>query len=467
VLRASAAVERAGLPSVSIISTAFLKQAEVVARGLGIEDLAIAEYPGVPMTDSEDDVRAKAASSIADRIVRALTAAPGSAPAAGPAVEPKPRDIVFRGTLDAVIDHFDAKLWSDGLPVVPPTPERVERFLRFTDRDPDETIAACPPENRRATVWSVAVNGVMAGCRPEYMPLLIAVVEAVTDPEFRVQDAGSTPGWESLVIVSGPIARALDFNSGASVMRVGRRANTSVGRFLRLFLRNLSGLRIPPGAGDKGSIAQSFLVALAENEEICREIGWPTFAEDHGFAAGESVVTVQSVVAVSPPVYSGSERAIEHMRLFADVMGDRTCAYWSAVALAYPKWHPLIVVGPSIARVFAKDGWSKDAIRRYFYEQVRIPARLAEHYAWNVGLTDIDIRTQVARGLLPREYHASDDPERPVPVFMRPEWIGIAVAGDWGRNQSKCYVNNHVQGPPVSRRVRLPADWDARLAAAR
>ena len=94
----------------------------------------------------------------------------------------------------------------------------------------------------------------MAGCRPEYMPVLVAAVEAMCDPRFRIEDAGSTPGWEPLVIVSGPIIKELDLHSGQGVMRVGRQANTSIGRFVRLYLRNVCGYRIPPGAGDKGSI---------------------------------------------------------------------------------------------------------------------------------------------------------------------------------------------------------------------
>src|SRR5919106_1257506 len=125
------------------------------------------------------------------------------------------------------------------------------------------------------------------------MPLLIAVVEAITAPEFRIQDAGSTPGWEPLVTISGPIAKQLDFNSGATVMRIGRRANSSVGRFLRLVFRNMAGLRFAPHAGDKGSIAQNFLVALAENETACREMGWQPYSVDRGRSAGENVVTVQ------------------------------------------------------------------------------------------------------------------------------------------------------------------------------
>ena len=129
------------------------------------------------------------------------------------------------------------------------------------------------------------------------------------DPQFRIEDCGSTPGWEPVVIVSGPIVKQLDFNYGQGMMRVGRQANTSIGRFVRMYLRNICGFRIPPGAGDKGSIGQSFLVAMAEDEDSAREIGWPTYGEDRGFAAGENVVTVHSVVAITSPMYSGGDRA--------------------------------------------------------------------------------------------------------------------------------------------------------------
>ncbi|MBI3938731.1 MAG: hypothetical protein HY323_17305 [Betaproteobacteria bacterium] len=467
-LRASAAIERAGYPTVSVIASGFLKQAEVVAKGLGLPDLAIAEYPGVPMTDSREELRRKVKEMLLPRIIDGLSQPRAAAGAARPPQrEPGPREIVFRGALDEVNEHFDANFWSDGLPIVPPTPERVERFLRFTGRLPQEVIGVCPPANREATVWNVAVNGVMAGCRPEYMPILLSVVEAITDPAFKVEDAGSTPGWEPLIVLNGPLIKELDFNSGQGVMRVGKRANTSVGRFLRLYLRNLAGFHHSPEGADKGSIGQSFNVVLAENEDACAEMGWQPFAADRGFARGENVVTVQSVVAISAPTYTGSEKALEHMNLIADVIGDRACGYWAAIGMVYANWHPLLLIGPSIARVFAQEGWSKDDIRRYLYEKVTIPASRAERYAYHCGQTGFRVTEHVKQGLLPPAYHESDDPDRPVPVFQRAEWIGIVVAGDPGRNQSKGYVSNHIQGPPVSKRVRLPENWEELLAAAR
>jgi hypothetical protein len=459
VLRASAAIERAGFPTVSLVSTGFLKQAEVVARGLGIDDLKIAHYPGTPMVDSREELRTKVERDLLPQIIEGLTSGRTAERKRDAAREPTPRDIVFSGTLEEVNDKFYAEMWTDGMPVFPPTVAHVERFLRYTDRAPEEVIGVCPPDNREATVWNIALTGVMAGCRPEYMPLLVAVVEAITDPEFRVQDAGSTPGWEPLITVSGPIASELDFNSGASVMRVGRRANSTVGRFLRLILRNMAGFRFAPGAGDKGSIAQNFFVALAENEAACTEIGWAPYSVDRGFDAGANVVTVQSVVSVSPPIYTGSDDPAEHARVLAEVIGQ-SCGYWSPVAMAYAKNNPLIVMGPSIAKVFADHGWSKDRIRQYLHENVWIAADDAERYAYYIGLTGFKLKDQVGKGLLPAEYCASEDPKRRVRVFMRPEWIGIVVAGDSGRNQSKAYCSNHTQGPPVSREVKLPRNWN-------
>jgi hypothetical protein len=466
VLRASAAVERAGYPSVSVISTAFLKQAAVVAKGLGLPDMAIAEYPGVPMTDSTDELRRKVVEQLLPQIIDGLSKPFGSKSAEAADAEPASRDIVFRGTLDAVQQHFYDNYWSDGLPIIPPTFDRIEQFLRFTDRAPDEVIGPCPPANRQATVWNIAVNGVMAGCRPEYMPVLIAVIEAVVDPVYKMEDAGSTPGWESLIMVNGPIAHELGLNHGQGVMRTGKQANTSIGRFLRLYLRNLAGFYHAPEGADKGSIGQSFLVAAAENEEAVAEIGWQPYSVDRGFKAGDNVVTVQSVVAISAPTYTGTEKASEHARLIADVIGQRACGYWAAIGMVYSNWHPLLMLGPSIAKVFAQDGWSKNDIRRYLYDNVKIKASEAERYAYHCGQTGFRVNEYVKKGLLPPAYGETDDPERLIPVFQHPEWIGIVVAGDWGRNQSKGYVSNHIQGPPVSKAVRLPGSW-RQLRAAR
>ena len=458
-LRASAVAEKAGVPSVSIVATPFIRQAGIIAKGLGMPGLSIAEYPGVPMTDSPETVSEKAATHLVEPIVQGLARSGVTDKKAEATTVINARDIVFRGTLAEVQDHFIAREWSDGLPIIPPTLATVLAFLRYTDRQPDEVLGVLSPDNRQATVWNVAVNGVMAGCRPEYMPILLAVVDAILNPEFRFEDAGATPGWEPLITLSGPLIKQLDFNCGAGVMRMGRQANSSVGRFLRLYMRNVAGFRILPTGSDKGSIAGSFHVVLAENEAAVAGIGWQPFSADQGFAAADNVVTVQSVVSVSPPIYSAGDNAESHMQVLAEAIGDETRLRCFG-AHAKGRYWPLLVLGPAVAAAIASSGWSKDDIRRYLYEKLKIRASLSERYAWHAGITSLSLKEQVRLGILEPHFAQSDDPDREVPVMIKPEWLGIVISGDPGRNQSKAYINNHIHGQRVSSRVQLPKAWD-------
>lgn len=461
-MRACAIAETAGVRALAVVSSGFVRQARAVARSLGIGGVWVSEYPGVIPTDPTDVLEEKVRTVLAPSLLAGLSASPEDQPPPPP--EPDLGTVAFAGTLDEIQDHFVEKGWSDGLPVVPPTIERIERFLEFTDRDPDDVVGVLRPGEREATVWTVAVNGVMAGCRPEYMPVLVAVTETVVDPEFAVQDAGSTPGWEPLVILSGGLVEELDFNSGAGVMRVGRRANSTVGRFLRLLLRNVADLRPPPGDTDKASIGYSFNVALAENDKAIDELGWEPFRVDRGFRHDQDVVTVQSVVAISPPIYSSGPRALDHMETIAYLLGT-TCGPWSFTGVWFGRWHPLLVLGPAVATAFADDGWGKDDIRRYLFENLMLPARWFDHYARDVISADVSLRDLVEKGLAPSRYAESDAPERLVPLLLREDWTGIVVAGDSGRNQSRAYINNHRQGPPISKPVVLPRRWGELRAA--
>ena len=453
-LRAAAVVERMGVPTASIIGSGFLKQAEVIVKGLGVP-LGIGVYPGAPMLDSDTELKRKVEEVLAPGLLKALI---GDAPVeADSSAEPAPGSVVFSGDYDAVQEHFYKNLWTDGLPVTPPTRGRVDAFLKFTDRQADEVLRVIPQEGREASILSIAVNGVMAGCRPEYMPVLIAIVDALCDPRYRVEDSGSTPGWEPVVIVNGPIVKELDFNYGQGVMRVGRQANTSIGRFVRMYLRNICGFRIPPGAGDKGSIGQTFLVAMAEDEDSATAIGWPTYGEDRGFKKGENVVTVHSVVAITSPMYSGGDDAKTHVQQWTDIIGG-SFTYWAHTGFKTGLWSPLIIAGPGIAGVIAKE-WTKDQVRQYMYDNMKVSAAKATHYAQMTSTPTFNFESLVEQGILPPSYTASKDPQRLVNVLIKPEMVEIIVAGDPGRNQSRAYMSNHVQGPPTSRKVELPKNW--------
>lgn len=458
------AAERSGIPAVSIVATPFLALGQAVAKGLGINDPKLAEYPGVPLIDTDSELRDKVVNKLLPQILE------GWGKRASTAVtkveEPSFRDIVFRGTVEEVHKFFYDHLWTDGLPIIPPTVDKVERFLQFTDRAFDEVLGVCQPEYREATVWNVAVNGVIAGCRPEYMPLLIALVEAIVDPAFLIEDAGATPGWEPLITLHGPIIKELDFNYEGGVMRTGRQANTSIGRFLKLYMRNVPGCRIPPGTTDKSSIGYTFNVVLPENEDAVAAMGWQPASVDLGFASGENVVSVRSCISITQPVYTGGSKALNHVQIIAEVIGQ-SFAYWCWLGIRNLSWYPLIVMCPSVAKAIADDGWTKDDIRKYLYDHVKVPAGLVEKYAHNTSQPDFSLKTLVEQGTIPAEYCESDDPNRLLHVFIKPEWTSIIVAGDPGRNQSRGYVQNQRQGIPVSKRIHLPHDWQAMLTRAR
>src|SRR5262249_11036082 len=150
-------------------------------------------------------------------------------------------------------------------------------------------------------------------------------------------------------------------NYGPGVLRVGRQANTSIGRFLRMYFRNICGYRIPPGDGDKGSIGYTFNVAMAEDEDWARSIGWPTFAEELGFKSSDSVVTVQSETCNGVATYSAGNTAQAHVQQFVDFIG-RAFSAGAHSGVRRGLWHPLIVIGPSIAAVIAKE-WTKEQVR--------------------------------------------------------------------------------------------------------
>ena len=219
--------------------------------------------------------------------------------AAAAAVEAPETAVAFKGTFDAVLTYSQEKMWSDGLPIIPPTKEKVEEFLKYTDYPPDAILTrAIPPSYREATPWAVAVNGVMAGCRPEYMPVLIAMTKAVGEVNFAAQDSSSTPGWETLTILNGPIIKQLGFNYATGVQNAGFQSNTSVGRFWKMFQRNILEIRVEPET-DKSCQGLMWPVVMVEDEDTCEQIGWEPYHVQQGFKSDDSVVTVQSLGAMT------------------------------------------------------------------------------------------------------------------------------------------------------------------------
>jgi hypothetical protein len=461
VLRASEVCERAGFPTSSLVCEGFLGQAAATSAGLGMPNLPVAMIPGHPGVQSLEQLRANAVAITAPQVIDNLLNEPEVQERSS---EPSARDIVFSGTFEQVNAYFYERQWSDGLPIVPPTVEKIEEFLSFTTRDRDETLGVVLPASRAVTIWAVAVNGVMAGCRPEYMPILVALAEAMVDPIYGVEHSGNTPGSETLIVLNGPIIKDLGFNYQQGVLRDGFMPNTSVGRFWRLALRNLAGFL--PHKTDKGSFGNTFRVVLAENEDALARIGWAPNSVDMGFAAGDNTVTISRMTGGSVIVSVTGSTPEQMMPYIADGVAKQTG--WEIIftvgGLTFGTLRPMLILTPILAETIARAGWSKEDVKRYLFKHARMPAwrveAITEQWA---DFPIVSLKQQVNLGKLPKDFAESDDPNRLVPIVLEPDDFMVLVSGDPLRTNAYTFAHNGYLGFPTAKKIKLPENWTARI----
>ena len=422
--------------------------------------------PGHVDVQSAEQLRHNVLEVTLEAVIQNLTVQPEEAQAPS---EVEPRDIVFAGDFDEVNRLFYENEWSDGLPIVPPTIERVKTFLQFTDGDPDDVIGILLPDNREATVWNVAVNGVMAGCRPAYMPILIACIEAMADPAYGVEHSGNTPGSETLITLNGPLIKQLGFNYEQGALRDGFHANTSIGRFWRLVLRNVAGFL--PHKTDKGTFGNTWRVVLAENEDAVANIGWQPMSVDVGFQAGDNVVTISRYTGGDVIASVFGSTAEEILPYLADALAKQVG--WElcfTIGIATGSQKPLLILSPILAETIARSGFSKQDVRHFLYQHARIPAWKFEHYLgkWtNLVPGNPTLNGLVEAGMAPPQFAESTDPNRLVPIVCEPEDFQITVSVDPLRTNAYVFVHNGILGDTTSKKVTLPDHWDSLLRASR
>ena len=462
-LRVSAVCEAAGLPAATLVCEGFLRQAAATSVGLGFPNMPVAMVPGHPDAQNTEELRRNTLEITTGKVIENLMRG-GTLDAL--AAEPGERDIVFRGGFEQVNDFYCDNEWSDGLPIVPPTRERVERFLAFTERRPDEVLGVMQPDNRAATVWSVAVNGVMAGCRPEYMPVLVALVEAMADPDYGVEHSGNTPGSETLIILNGPIIKRLGFNYTQGVLRDGFRPNTSVGRFWRLYLRNVAGFLLHKT--DKGTYGNTFRVVCAENEDAVADMGWEPNSVEMGFAAGDDVVTVSRMTGgnVIASVAGSTPEAILANVAYS-LVRQMTWQLTFLMGSAYGTLRPLVLLTPILAQTIAKAGWSKRDVKQYLFDHARTPAwELERNLREWMNKPIWNLAEEAKAGRIPSLFHESDDPNRLVPHVFKPEDFMVVVTGDPMRTNAYVFAHNGRLGYPVGKKIQLPRNWNELLTQA-
>lgn len=309
-------------------------------------------------------------------------------------------------TLEKINMDFCEKNYTDGLPIIPPTRERVERFYRHTKRKPEDLLAVLPPRYGKATVEKIAINAVMAGCLPNYMPILEAIIIAMSKDKFNLPAINATTHPVAIcAILNGPICDKLGFNSGVGCLGPGSIANATVGRAIRLCLINIAGA--VPGIGDHathGSPAK-YSYCFAENE---KENPWDPLHVERGFSRKDNTVTV---IGVESPQNVNDHRSEKAEDLLDTIIHTASTAGCNN---SHVPGEILLIIGPEHAEIIKKDGWEKEDIKEYVHENALVPAELADR-----GGRKLD-----------KKWLKNGE----VPITRSPDDVIVVVAGGPGRH---------------------------------
>jgi hypothetical protein len=370
------------------------------------------------------------------QVVRGLTGDPATRAAAASSAGAGPNERFTFADEDEALESFHARRLTDGLPFVLPTAERVEAMIAGSGRRAGEVIAIVPPRWAEATVENIAINAVMAGCRPQYMPVLIAALQAAADPAFGLYSVqATTHPCAVMMLVSGPIVDELGLNFRHGAFGPGFRANASIGRAMRLVLVNVGGAI--PGEGDQathGSPAK-FSYCVAENEAATP---WEPFRMARGFARGDSTVTVFSG--------EGPHNINDHVCTSAEttltVVADTMTTIGHNNAGSVIRGDVLVAFGPEHAHTIAAGGMSRPDVQKFLYERARN----------KVGL--LKLRAMYKAENWP-DWVDQDDDEALCPIVGKPEDIHIVVTGGPGKHSA--FVPTFGTSKSVTRKIELSA----------
>lgn len=318
-------------------------------------------------------------------------------------------DVDLMPEVDGLLDAMYEEGWNvDGLPCVPPTRRRVEQMLTTNEADPEQLIAVLPPRGGLATMRTVAANCVMAGCRDDYFPVVVSAVRALGAPAFGLaQVQATTHLCAPLAIVNGPIRRRIGMNCGAGLFGPGNRANATIGRAIRLVLMNVGGG--VPVSGDRSTLGHpgKYTFCVAEAEE---DSPWEPFSVSRGLAAGDDAVTMFAAEAPRSVSDHPSETGAGVLQTFAESIADK------GHNNAYLMGQIALVVGLEHARTLARDGWTRQDVQEYLFQQARLPiGRLRHGGLWGIQVW-------------PR-WVDQDDDHALAPMVARPEDFLVLVAG--------------------------------------
>ena len=462
------AAEYLGIPSVLIAAPGFVDQARYTALNNGVPVMRVAMYPGAFATQTAEELVRNTRDILWPQIVEALTEPITDKERSDGTLGSKGdiRDDAFYGTVDEINEYFADMDWSDGLPIVPPTFEKVESFLRYTGLQWDETVAVLPAAHRNTTVWHVAVNAVMAGCKPEYMPILIALTKGLGDPEFR-RTLASTHAWIPYCWLNGPLARQLGIDCGQG--QINEAANVAIGRFMNLSLMNLCGYYVKQDR--MGSFGYPMSWCMAEDEEACLRIGWQPYHVREGFDLNESTITLSSALLWGNNLAPSTTDPQKIMELMAWDISER-----SQFALGSGRQFTFrtILMTEPVAAILSEKYRSPEVLEKDLIDASRRSVKeraFANYYANPGGAKDGGahspkqyqghIRNEEGGKMTATpEWYDSPDAEQMTIPTMKQGMTAFIVTGDAARNK----VQTMPGGGYATIKIELPANWDSLMA---
>ena len=402
-----------------MVTTPFSTLAKTVAASEGLADMCLVEVPHPMGMIPRADIEKKAVDMFSE-IMRVMKDWQPEDRAITPkSVYPAER-FQFKGTVEGLNRHFFEKGWSLGIPVIPPTPDEIMTMLKGTSRKPGDVIGRVPPSMATLTVELTAVYAVMAGCKPEYMPVLITALEALLEPRVNWRGAlTTTAATQTVIIVNGPIMKEINLAYDQGAAGKGQQANGSIGYAINLIAYILGGSR--PPLIDKstlGSPSDYVCWVFGENEDKI-PVGWDPLHVERGFKKSDSVVTV---MACYPPVNNHDHHSVttdEHLRYWSKVISPNMGAggpNYPGVLLQ----SPIVALGHEHADLMASAGWTKDMFRKALWERARIPFS-----TWAGDHPKI------------KEFVALFGPVTPesmIPITHKPEQIMVMIAGGEGKH---------------------------------
>lgn len=465
----SIAAEYIGIPAVTVAAPTFVNQVYSTAVNHGVSAPRAATYPGAFSAHTPEELARNTREVVWPQLVEALTKpiTAGEVVERSKAVIGGPKDRVFAGTIEGVNRFFTEQRWSDGLPIIPPTVERVEEFLKYTDQPWDAVVGVLPIAYRETLVWHVAVNGAMAGCPPEYMPVLMAYTKALADGNYR-RTLASTHAWTPFCWINGPIARQLGFDAAQGQINEPR--NASLGRFINLAMMNLGGYYIKQDR--MGSFGYLMPWSLAEDEAACLKIGWQPYHVQKGFDLNQSTLTAASALMWGNNLTPASHDGKKIMEMMAwDAVEKGQFATGSGPRLP----DRTMLITEYVARDLARTYPTKEKLEEALVATARRPAyeRAYANFWANPGSAfpasytmDMHVKKIIQNegGELtaPPPWMAKVPGQEKIftiPV-MKVGMTPILVTGDADRNK----VQTMPGGNSATIEIKLPANWDDLMA---